>query len=85
MAVRLALLDHTWREPWEWADDLLPAATERLARWRASGAGEAGLEDVRAALDADLDLPTAVAAVDRAVTAGAGGVGRAAALLGVRL
>jgi L-cysteine:1D-myo-inositol 2-amino-2-deoxy-alpha-D-glucopyranoside ligase len=83
MAVRLAVLAHHYREPWEWHDELLTDATERLARWRASGEGDAALDDVRAALDDDLDVPRAIAAIDDAVAAG-GAVSRAAELLGVR-
>ena len=76
MAVRLAILDHSYRAPWAWHDGLLPQATERLERWRAAGAGDEGLDEVRAALDDDLDLPRAVAAIDEATTKG--GVSRAA-------
>lgn len=81
-AVRVALLAHHYRGDWEWTDDLLPAAAERLERWRAQGEGEAGLEDVRIALDADLDAPTALDAIDRAVSGG-GAVSAALELLGV--
>ena len=84
MAVRLALLDHSSRRPWAWTDDLMPTAAERLGRWRAAGSGEGGLTEVRAALDDDLDLPAAVAAVDDAARRG-GGVSEAAGLLGIRL
>jgi L-cysteine:1D-myo-inositol 2-amino-2-deoxy-alpha-D-glucopyranoside ligase len=35
MAIRLALLAHPPAPAWEWHDDELPVATERLARWRA--------------------------------------------------
>ncbi|MFN2503944.1 MAG: cysteine--tRNA ligase [Acidimicrobiales bacterium] len=86
IAVRLAILDHHYRHPWDWHDGLLPAATERLDRWRAAGekGPEAGLDEVRTALDDDLDLPRAIAAVDRAVAAGQA-VGSAAALLGVSI
>ena len=83
IAVRLAVLAHHYREPWEWHDELLTDATERLARWRASGEGDAALDDVRDALDDDLDVPRAIAAIDAAVAAG-GAVSRAAELLGVR-
>jgi L-cysteine:1D-myo-inositol 2-amino-2-deoxy-alpha-D-glucopyranoside ligase len=82
IAVRLAVLSHHYRDSWEWTDDLLEIATERLARWRAADEGDAALDDVRAALDDDLDVPGAIAAIDDAVAAG-GGVSRAAALLGV--
>ncbi len=93
MAIRLALLDHGWREPWEWYDDLLVSATDRLARWRstAPGTGASGgasaaaaAAAVRTALDDDLDLVTALEAVDRAVGAGESAT-EAAELLGVRL
>jgi L-cysteine:1D-myo-inositol 2-amino-2-deoxy-alpha-D-glucopyranoside ligase len=84
MAARIAMLDHSYREPWDW-DDALPAkAAERLERWRAAGDGDGGLADVRSALDDDLDLPRALAALDDAAGRGEG-VGQGAALLGVRL
>ncbi len=82
MAVRLGLLDHGHRRDWDWHDGLLATAGERLAAWRAAGPGDGGLGGVRAALDDDLDLPAALAAVDAAAAAGRG-VGDAADLLGV--
>jgi L-cysteine:1D-myo-inositol 2-amino-2-deoxy-alpha-D-glucopyranoside ligase len=84
MAVRLAILDHSYRGPWKWHDGLLADAADRLERWRAAGDGDAGLQVVREALDDDLDLPRAVRAVDDAAGAG-GGVSGAAGLLGVGL
>jgi L-cysteine:1D-myo-inositol 2-amino-2-deoxy-alpha-D-glucopyranoside ligase len=84
MAVRLAMLDHHYREPWDWADGLLGAAAERLERWRRAWEGGGGLEDVRAALDDDLRFPDALAALDSAAARGEG-VSAAARLLGVRL
>jgi L-cysteine:1D-myo-inositol 2-amino-2-deoxy-alpha-D-glucopyranoside ligase len=83
-AVRLAILDHHYRQPWEWSEVQLPEAMERLERWRRAGDGEAALDEVRGALDDDLDLPEALAAVDRAVSSGRG-VSAAASLLGVAL
>jgi L-cysteine:1D-myo-inositol 2-amino-2-deoxy-alpha-D-glucopyranoside ligase len=83
-AVRLAILDHHYRQPWEWSEAQLPEAVERLERWRRAGDGEAALDEVRGALDDDLDLPEALAAVDRAVSSGRG-VSAAASLLGVAL
>jgi L-cysteine:1D-myo-inositol 2-amino-2-deoxy-alpha-D-glucopyranoside ligase len=64
----------------------MEANTERLAGWSAHpGPGDpALLDEVRAALDDDLDTPTAVAAIDAAAAAGQP-VGAAAALLGVDL
>src|SRR5207247_4594925 len=82
MAVRLAIVANHYRQSWEWDDSLLAAADERLNRWRAAGEGDAALDDVRAALDDDLDTPAAVAAIDAAVSKGSGG-SAAAALVGV--
>jgi L-cysteine:1D-myo-inositol 2-amino-2-deoxy-alpha-D-glucopyranoside ligase len=83
-AVRLAILAHHYRPGWDWTDSLMPDAEARLAAWRASGAGDGALEEVRAALDDDLDTPAALAAMDAAASAGRG-VSEAAALLGVTL
>jgi L-cysteine:1D-myo-inositol 2-amino-2-deoxy-alpha-D-glucopyranoside ligase len=85
-AARLALLDHHYRLDWEWHDEDLDAGARRLERWRSgrSGEGLAGLEEVRAALDADLDTPGALAALDAAASSGAS-VSAGAALLGVSL
>jgi L-cysteine:1D-myo-inositol 2-amino-2-deoxy-alpha-D-glucopyranoside ligase len=98
-AIRLAVVAHHYRESWEWSDGAMPAAAARLARWRSAadgtggepaGAGgggpaaEAVLDEVRAALDDDLNTPAALAAIDRAAGAGAD-ISEAAALLGVRL
>ncbi|MFC4785055.1 cysteine--1-D-myo-inosityl 2-amino-2-deoxy-alpha-D-glucopyranoside ligase [Nocardioides sp. MAHUQ-72] len=74
MAIRLALLRHHYRTDWEWTDDQLWTAVDDLARWRqalALGAGAPArpvVEEVLAALAADLDAPRAVAAVDRWVS-----------------
>ena len=87
MVIRLLLLEEHYRTAGSGTTPACPGATERLDRWRAAGEGagdDAVLEQVRAALDDDLDLPTAVAAVDAAAARGEG-VGAAAALLGVSL
>ncbi|HEX2701247.1 MAG TPA: cysteine--tRNA ligase [Acidimicrobiales bacterium] len=90
-AVRLAIVSHHYRSVWEWDESLLPTAAARLAAWRAAGDGGAALGEVRAALDADLDAPAALTAIDAAAAAassasgGTGGVSAAAALLGVDL
>jgi len=83
-AIRLLVAAHHYRTPWEWNERMLPAAEARLAKWRRAGAGNAGLEAVRAALDDDLDTPTALEIVDEAA-AGGHGVSDAAALLGINL
>ena len=86
-AVRVALLDHHYREDWEWRDELLSIAQARLATWRSTltnGRPSSVLEDVRAALDNDLDSPGALGAVDAAAHAGFN-VAQAATLLGINL
>ena len=88
MAIRLGILEHHYRDSWEWDDTIMPRAAARLDRWRgaagpASGNGKA-IDEVRGALDDDLDAPRAVAAIDDAVDRGEP-VADAAALLGVTL
>ena len=79
----------TTADSWEWDDDLMPragGAARALAgrrRRRRASAGKA-LDEVRAALDDDLDTPRAVAAIDAAVDRGEA-IADAAALLGVDL
>ncbi|AYG04832.1 cysteine--1-D-myo-inosityl 2-amino-2-deoxy-alpha-D-glucopyranoside ligase [Gryllotalpicola protaetiae] len=71
--IRLALLAHHYRDDWEWTDASLPAALDRLARWRyapVTDDGGASLAALREALHRDLDTPAALAVVDTAVKAG---------------
>jgi L-cysteine:1D-myo-inositol 2-amino-2-deoxy-alpha-D-glucopyranoside ligase len=69
-AIRLALLAHHYRSDWEWTDEQLDTATDRLERWRAAlarpsgAAGAPVLTAVREALADDLDAVSALAAVD---------------------
>ncbi|QGG97041.1 cysteine--tRNA ligase [Actinomarinicola tropica] len=83
-AIRLGVVGHHYRDSWEWDDQLMPDAQARLERWLAAGEGDGALDQVRAALDDDLDTPTAVAAIDAAAASGEG-VSTAAMLLGVDL
>ena len=83
-AIRLAAVANHYRTPWEWGDETMPAADARLRAWLGAGPGDAALDEVRAALDDDLDTPAAVAAIDRAVAEGRG-ASAAAALLGIDL
>ena len=86
-AIRLALLDQHYRTDWEWRDELLSRAQSRLATWRSTlttGRVSSVLDDVRDAMDDDLDCPSALRAVDQAAHAGFS-VASAAALLGITL
>jgi len=71
MAIRLALLAHHYRTPWDWTDEVLAQAQERLATWRAAMSVNAGpsadatMARVRECVSDDLDTPGALAAVDR--------------------
>jgi L-cysteine:1D-myo-inositol 2-amino-2-deoxy-alpha-D-glucopyranoside ligase len=86
-AIRLALLSHHYRPDWEWRDEDLATAADRLARWRASGVA-ARADQARAGvgerLDDDLDTPGALAWLDRCADEGLD-VGPAAQLLGITL
>jgi len=85
MAVRLSIISHHYRGDWDWTGDVLIAATERLARWRAAvaasshgadraGAGLSTLAAIRQRMADDLDSPGAVGVVDEwAAVALAGG------------
>src|SRR6185503_3297094 len=42
MAIRLALLAHHYRDDWNYTDDDISGAADRLARWRAAVARPAG-------------------------------------------
>jgi L-cysteine:1D-myo-inositol 2-amino-2-deoxy-alpha-D-glucopyranoside ligase len=84
-AIRLAIVQNRYRDSWDWYDELLVPANARLERWL--GAGRApgkNLDEVRNALDDDLDTPRALAAIDEAAERGEDVVA-AAALLGVSL
>jgi L-cysteine:1D-myo-inositol 2-amino-2-deoxy-alpha-D-glucopyranoside ligase len=85
-AIRLAVLAHHYRVEWDWTDEVMSVAAQRLARWRvgATADGDAALGEVRAALDDDLDTPAAIRTIDDAADEGKD-VTRAAALLGVDL
>lgn len=82
-AIRLAIISHHYRHEWEWDDGLMPDSTRRLAAWLEQADRESGVVDeVRAALDDDLDTPSALMCIDRAAGAGLG-VREAVQLLGL--
>jgi len=83
-AIRLAVVGHHYRDPWEWDPQLMSDNAARVERWAANGVGGGALDEVRAALDDDMDTPAAVAAIDAAVSNGRP-VSEAASLLGVVL
>jgi L-cysteine:1D-myo-inositol 2-amino-2-deoxy-alpha-D-glucopyranoside ligase len=89
-AIRLGIVAHHYRDSWEWHDEIMPTAADRLGRWQAAASANAGadpapvLREVRAHLDDDLDTGAAVAAIDAAAVGGFDPA-PAAALLGVFL
>lgn len=87
-AVRLGVVNHHYRTPWEWDDTIMGEADDRLRRWAATAGAtsdsERALSEVRVALDEDLDTPAAVRVIDDAVERGESVVS-AAMLLGVSL
>ena len=77
-AIRLALLAQHYRTDWEWTDAHLDASATRLTEWTAAfGSGarpgpvdaRAVIDELRAALVADLDTPGALAVLDAAAAA----------------
>lgn len=70
MSIRLALLSHHYHDDWEFTDQDLAGAQERLQRWRlafSEPVGAPGLDvadSVRAALRDNLDAPSALRLVD---------------------
>nr|WP_241429192.1 cysteine--1-D-myo-inosityl 2-amino-2-deoxy-alpha-D-glucopyranoside ligase [Agrococcus sp. ARC_14] len=71
-AIRLALLDHHWRDDWEWFPGDLEAAEQRLDRWLAwaqlpdddPSLAESLVPWLRVTLHDDLNTPAALQAVD---------------------
>lgn len=70
-AIRLAILQHHYRSDWEWTEQELTTATERLQRWRAAAASVSesvsSIDDVqrmRSAIACDLDTPAVIDLVD---------------------
>ncbi|HEX9094466.1 MAG TPA: cysteine--tRNA ligase [Candidatus Dormibacteraeota bacterium] len=89
-SIRVLLLRHHYREPWEYTEDQLDDAAEWTQRLRqaARGVGDGrgdSLLAVRAALEDDLDTPRALRLLEDAVTGGDPGWRSAADLLGLRL
>ena len=93
-AIRLALISNHYRQEWEWDSTAMPKAEARLRSWQSassatstsesSAAGSNLLDQVRGALDDDLNSPKAIAQIDQAANSGQH-VASAAALLGVQL
>jgi len=81
-AIRLGLLNFHYRDSWEWNNEIMTTASERLETWTRSGVGEGALETVREHLSNDLNTPAAIEAIDDAAGKGQG-VSKAALLLGV--
>jgi L-cysteine:1D-myo-inositol 2-amino-2-deoxy-alpha-D-glucopyranoside ligase len=75
MAIRLALLAHRHDAAWEWNDEEIGAAVDRLGRWRAAFQRPTGapatdlVTALRRTLRGGLDTPAALDAVDDWVAA----------------
>ncbi len=66
-ALRLRLLQRRWWQDWDFDDEMVSAAEERLTRLRQAAARPGTADsygDVLAALCDDLDVPTALAAAE---------------------
>lgn len=78
-AIRLAILAHHYATAWDWTDQVLADAGERLVSWRGgvpaldADAQTELVASLRARLADDLDAPGALAAVDAAVSSATGG------------
>src|SRR5438552_5211359 len=88
-SIRVLLLRHHYREPWEYTPDQLDDAAAWTARLRtAAGRTRNGMGDsalaVRAALDEDLDTSGAPGALEEAIDSGDRGWRAAAHLLGLQ-
>jgi L-cysteine:1D-myo-inositol 2-amino-2-deoxy-alpha-D-glucopyranoside ligase len=90
-SIRVLLLRHHYREPWEYTEDQLKDAaawTDGLRRARQSSSQAAGSKNMAAvqqALEDDLDTPRALELVEQAVKNGDPDWPEAARLLGLRL
>jgi len=92
-AIRLAILGQHYRTDWEWTDELLAEAEQRLATWQlwADGgvAGESVIENgLYAILSDDLDGPGALFFIDASAEGEPptrGDLDAIDALLGIRL
>jgi L-cysteine:1D-myo-inositol 2-amino-2-deoxy-alpha-D-glucopyranoside ligase len=90
-SIRVLLLRHHYREPWEYVEAELEVADAWTRRLRDAAAGVPVGSDgdapraVRAALEDDLDAPRALRLLDDAVRGGDGSWRGAADMLGLRL
>ena len=85
-AIRLALISNHYRQEWEWTSSSMTNSLARLKSWALAknGDGNAGLAEVRDALDEDLVVPAAINVLDQAVAAGHS-IQASAKLLGIDL
>lgn len=69
-AIRLALLNHRYRDDWEWFGQEMAAAEQRLLRWRSAASRSSApsaapvIAALREALSDDLNAPEALRIVD---------------------
>jgi L-cysteine:1D-myo-inositol 2-amino-2-deoxy-alpha-D-glucopyranoside ligase len=99
-AIRLAIFSQRYRDNWEWTDELLQIAQDRLTRWSAWAAhvpvaapgvisSDTLTTALRGLLSNDLDTPAALLAIDDAIASGVGAsaadLAAIDALLGIQL
>ncbi len=90
-AVRHLLLSHHYRAGWSYTEEAMEASARTVKAWQGAPEGDADavadlVAEVGEALDDDLDTPTALAALDRAMAEGNGLAARVAGrMLGLPL
>lgn len=69
MAIRLTILNHHYREDWEWFEEELVQSISRLEKWRSaltsSQAAPEVVAEIVSALCNDLDTPKAIEIIDK--------------------
>ena len=88
--IRVALLRHHYREPWEYTESEMVAALDWVRRMRektprSGGAGSGGAAPVLIALENDLDTPAALVALEGLIDDSDPGWQTGAEILGLRL
>ena len=81
MAIRLAIITNHYSDEWEWTDELLQKATNRLNLWRSALALETTMDSgtlvdsIRNSLSKDLNTPEVIDAIDAWASKSVSGLG----------